>query len=135
MVVRTGNIIFSGGGSYFRLEQRTGEARLGATNGIATNAYMDLGVNNGNPTTSFNGTLDLFGFNQTLVGVENISNQGVTITYPKLQAEHVDDAFDDTILQAEDVAHVGGYGVGGELSSAGRIDEAVRDPDPVTRLL
>src|SRR6266567_4214216 len=64
-----------------------------------------------------------------------VRNQGVTITYPELQAKHVYDAFDDTILQAEDVAHVGGYGVGGELSHAGRIHQAISDSDPFTRLL
>src|SRR5581483_3015438 len=80
VVIRTGNLILSGGGSYFRLEQRTGLVRLGANNGIATNAYDDMGVNDGNPTTSFNATLDLFGFNQTLVGFSNIGNQGATIT-------------------------------------------------------
>src|SRR6185369_6786646 len=78
--VRNGNIILSGGGSYFRIEQRTGELRLGATNGIATNAYLDLGVNNGNPA-GFNSTLDLFGFNQTMVGVENLANNvSATVT-------------------------------------------------------
>jgi autotransporter-associated beta strand protein len=80
VTIRTGNLIFSGGGSYYRLEIRTGESRLGASNGIATNAYVDLGVNNGNPNTSVNATLDLFGFNQTIVGLSNISNQGSTVT-------------------------------------------------------
>ena len=79
VTIRTGNVILSGGGSYFRLELRTGEVRLGANNGIATNAYMDLGENNGNPTTSVNSTLDLFGFNQTLVGLSNLAQNG-TIT-------------------------------------------------------
>src|SRR5207249_631196 len=79
VIVRTGNVILSGGGSYFRIEQRNGELRLGANNGIATNAYIDLGANNGNPSGGINATLDLFGFNQTLVGVENLigGNPGV----------------------------------------------------------
>src|ERR1019366_3867322 len=79
VIIRAGNIILAGGGNYFRIEERTGELRLGANNGIATNAYIDLGENAGNPAGA--GTaLDLFGFNQTMVGLENPSLQGVTVT-------------------------------------------------------
>jgi autotransporter-associated beta strand protein len=79
VIIRAGNIILAGGGNYFRIEQRAGEMRLGANNGIATNAYLDLGANNGNPGPT-NATLDLFGFNQTMVGLENLVSGGNTIT-------------------------------------------------------
>jgi fibronectin-binding autotransporter adhesin len=79
VTIRAGNVILAGGGSYYRIEQRDGQMRLGANNGIATNAYLDLGQNAGNPAGAGTG-LDMFGFNQTLVGIENLSNQGVGIT-------------------------------------------------------
>ena len=53
--------------------------------------------------------------------------QGETITPPELEAEHVYDTFDDAILQAEDIARVGGYGVGRELSHGDRVHQAIGD--------
>ena len=49
----------------------------------------------------------------------------------ELEAEHIYDAFNDAILQAENVTHIGGYGAGRELSHAHRVHEAIGDPDPV----
>ena len=70
LVARAGNIRLAGGGSYFRIEDRAGAIQLGANNGVATNAYVDLGGNaNGNPQNY--SVLDLNGFNQTLVGISN----------------------------------------------------------------
>jgi autotransporter-associated beta strand protein len=75
VTIRTGNVLFTNTNSnYFRLEIRTGEARIGATNAIATNAYVDMGVNSANPNTSINATLDLFGFNQTLRGISDVDD-------------------------------------------------------------
>jgi fibronectin-binding autotransporter adhesin len=73
LVARAGNLRFAdttGTSSYFRIEDRAGALQVGATNGIATNAYVDVGGNsNGNPQNY--SVLDLNGFNQTLVGVSN----------------------------------------------------------------
>ena len=79
VIIRAGNIILGGGGSYFRIEQCAGELRLGANNGISTAAYLDMGANNGNPGP-INSTLDLFGFNQNMVGLENLVSGGNTVT-------------------------------------------------------
>ncbi len=65
IVVRSGNINLAGGGSYFRMDERNGTLQLGANNGVATNAILNLGGNG-------NGVFDLDGFNQTLVGVTNL---------------------------------------------------------------
>ena len=70
LVARAGNIRLAGGGSYFRIEDRAGAIQLGANNGVATNAYVDLGGNaNGNPQNY--SVLDLNGFNQSLMGISN----------------------------------------------------------------
>jgi autotransporter-associated beta strand protein len=66
--VRLGNTRFSGGGTYPEIQVRANTTSLGANNGIATTAVMDL-AGNGSPTvpTYFN----LNGFNQTLGGLKN----------------------------------------------------------------
>ena len=70
VVQRGGNVRYSGGGSYFRLEMRSGATQLGANNGLATNSYLDIGGNsNGNPQSY--AVFDLAGFNQQLVGISN----------------------------------------------------------------
>ena len=62
IVIRSGNTRWSGGGSAFRIDNRSGTIAVGADNGIPTNAFLNLGGNG-------NGTLDLAGHAQTLVGV------------------------------------------------------------------
>jgi autotransporter-associated beta strand protein len=62
IVVRNGNLRLSGGGSYFRIDERSGTMAVGANNGIATNAIVNLGGNG-------NGTLDLAGFSQTVEAI------------------------------------------------------------------
>ena len=74
MDVRAGNVRLSGGGSYFRIEERSGLLQVGANNGIATNAYVDIGTNVGNPQ-GFS-VLDLNGFNQQLAGIVNYGDDG-----------------------------------------------------------
>jgi autotransporter-associated beta strand protein len=70
---RTGTVIYSGGGSYSNISV-TGTARLGANNGLATNATADLGL-------SGNSVLDLAGYNQSLVGiVKNAANGASSAT-------------------------------------------------------
>lgn len=72
IVVRSGNIRLSGGGSYFRLDERAGTLQLGANNGVATNAILNLGGNG-------NSTFDLAGFNQALVGVTNLIGSNANV--------------------------------------------------------
>jgi len=68
---RTGTVIYSGGGAYTDFGI-TGTARLGVENGLATNATADLGV-------SGNGTLDLAGYSQSLVGITKNTGGSATI--------------------------------------------------------
>jgi len=68
VLVRLGNVRFGGGGSYPQLQVRANTTSLGAVNGLATNAVVDLG---GNGSTTTPTSLDLNGFNQTLGGLEN----------------------------------------------------------------
>ena len=63
---RAGNVVYAGGGSYATLGI-TGTAKVGATNGIATNAEVQLGV-------SSNANLDLNGFNQSVSSVTRTAN-------------------------------------------------------------
>lgn len=70
--VRAGTVVFSGGGSYTDM-QVTGTARLGANNGLATNATVDLGP------AGATGNLDLAGYNQSLVGVTRSTANGAVI--------------------------------------------------------
>jgi hypothetical protein len=66
--VRFGNVQFSGGGSYSEIEVRANTTTLGANNGIATNATMDIG---GNGSTTVPTYFDMNGFSQTLAGLQN----------------------------------------------------------------
>ncbi len=77
--VRVGNVRFSGGGSYPELQIRANTTTLGAPNGIATNAVVDL-AGNGSPTVPT--YLDLNGYNQRLAGLKNTvgpANLGVVL--------------------------------------------------------
>lgn len=84
LLIRFGNVRFSGGGSYSELQPRANTTSLGAANGIATNAVIDLA---GNGSTTTPTSLDLNGFNQTLAGLKNavtsanaawVTNSGAT---------------------------------------------------------
>ena len=68
LVIRFGNMRFAGGGNYSELQIRANTTSLGANNGLATNAAVDL-AGNGNTTAPT--VLDLNGFNQTLGGLKN----------------------------------------------------------------
>ena len=85
LIVRLGNLRFSGGGNYGELQIRANTTSLGANNGLATNAAVDL-AGNGSITTPT--ALDLNGFNQTLGGLKNavaplnvawVTNSGATL--------------------------------------------------------
>jgi autotransporter-associated beta strand protein len=67
LIVRQGRVSFAGGGSYGGLDVRADTTFVGATNGIATNALVDIGGN-------ASATLDLNGFDQTLRGLKNAVN-------------------------------------------------------------
>jgi len=71
LVIRAGNVRFSGGGNYPELQPRSQTTSLGANNGIATNAVIDLA---GNGSTTTPTALDLNGFDQTLAGLKNLVN-------------------------------------------------------------
>jgi autotransporter-associated beta strand protein len=73
LIVRLGNVRFAGGGSYPEIQPRANITSLGANNGIAMNALMDI-AGNGSPTTPT--AFDLNGFNQTLAGLKNAVNAG-----------------------------------------------------------
>jgi len=68
LIIRAGNLRFSGGGNYFEIQPRSQTTSLGANNGLATNAALDLA---GNGSTTVPTVLDLNGFNQTLSGLKN----------------------------------------------------------------
>jgi autotransporter-associated beta strand protein len=68
LVIRAGNLRFSGGGSYGEIQVRANTTSLGANNGLATIAAVDLG---GNGSTTTPTSLDLNGFNQTLGGLKD----------------------------------------------------------------
>ena len=73
-IIRVGNVRMAdttGTSTILRIEERNGILQVGANNGIATNAYVQLGGNLGNPTGPSTSNVDLNGFNQTLVGVSN----------------------------------------------------------------
>jgi fibronectin-binding autotransporter adhesin len=65
IIVRAGNLNLAGGGSYYRIDERTGTIQLGANNGIATDAIVNLGGNG-------NATLDMNGFSQTVTAVSQL---------------------------------------------------------------
>ena len=65
---RLGNVTFSGGGAgYSTLQIQEGTVSIGAPNGLATTAVVDV-------ASSASGTLDLNGFDQTLAGLARTSN-------------------------------------------------------------
>jgi len=68
LAVRLGNVRFAGGGTYPEIQVRANTTSLGANNGIATTAVMDL-AGNGSPTVPT--YFDLNGFNQKLAGLKN----------------------------------------------------------------
>ncbi len=74
VTVRIGTVVLSGGGSgYTAIDQSEGTLLVGANDGIATTAVVDV--------ASFGtGTLDLNGFNQTLAGLQRTSTQSATVT-------------------------------------------------------
>jgi len=69
LIVRLGNVRFSGGGNCGEFQVRANTTSLGANNGLATNAALDL-AGNGSITTPT--AFDLNGFNQTLAGLKNV---------------------------------------------------------------
>jgi fibronectin-binding autotransporter adhesin len=76
-IVRAGNVRMSdttGTSTILKIEDRNGILQVGANNGIATNAFIEIGGNLGNPTGPGTVNVDLNGFNQTLVGISNYIN-------------------------------------------------------------
>lgn len=71
--IRTGTVIFSGGGSYPQFDVGNGSIILGANNGLCTTSIVQLATVY--PSTC---VLDLAGFNQTLGGLLNGGGGGVT---------------------------------------------------------
>ena len=69
LIVRAGNVQFSGGGNYTALQVRANTSSLGANNGLATNAAVDIG---GNGSTTVATLLDLNGWNQSLAGLTDL---------------------------------------------------------------
>jgi len=65
---RRNNGVFSGGGNYTNFRIRSGTVKLGAHNGLATSATLNIGANSGG------GIFDLAGYNQTLVGITKAAN-------------------------------------------------------------
>lgn len=78
---RVGNVMFSGGGTGYKSLQVQGDNVLvGADNGIASSAIVDV-------ASSATGALDLNGFNQTLAGLTRLSVQAATVTNSVLLGE------------------------------------------------
>ncbi len=76
IIHRGGNIRYaSAGSSYYRNELRAGIMQVGENNGLATNAYIDLGGNSNNNPNAY-AIVDLNGFNQSLLGLSNYISQG-----------------------------------------------------------
>jgi autotransporter-associated beta strand protein len=67
---RNGIVVFSGGGSYTSISAGQNTIRLGADNGLSTNATLTIG---GSGTAYF----DLAGYSQTLAGVQKASNAAI----------------------------------------------------------
>ena len=67
IIVRDGRLRFGGGGSYPEIQIRSSTTSLGANNGIATNAVVDLAGNG----TAY---LDLNGYNQSIAGLKDTVN-------------------------------------------------------------
>lgn len=72
IVVRAGNTIFSGGGSYSAINL-TDAPKIGANNGLSTSAVADIGSSA--PTT-----FDLNGYNQELAGLTRTTGNTATVT-------------------------------------------------------
>ena len=64
VTVRFGSVVLSGGGAYTNLSIAQDTTRLGANNGVSTNAVLSFGNANNS-----SGAFDLAGFNQTLAGI------------------------------------------------------------------
>jgi len=64
LIVRAGNVRFSGSGYYSEMQIRTDTTSIGADNSIATNAVLDIGGNG-------NAWLDLNGYKQSITGLKN----------------------------------------------------------------
>jgi autotransporter-associated beta strand protein len=62
MSVGSGTVTLAGGGSYSDLSHDSGVLRIGAANGIATNALVTMG-------NTSSATLDLAGYDQTVAGI------------------------------------------------------------------
>ena len=69
---RSGIVVLSGGGSYTNYNTNQGTTRLGADNGLCTSATVNLGA-------SGTSTLDLRGFNQSLVGITRVATFGGSV--------------------------------------------------------
>jgi len=77
--IRLGNLRFGGvGSSYDEIQVRANTTSLGANNGIAVNAVMDIG---GNGSTTVPTTFDLNGFNQTLTGLKNTVSAAANVAW------------------------------------------------------
>ena len=76
VTVRAGNVTFGGGGNYAAMNIFTGTTSVGALNGIATNAVLDVATTGGAGTT----TLDLAGHDQEIAGLVRTSTNGSTVT-------------------------------------------------------
>ena len=76
VTVRGGNVTFGGIGNYAALNIFTGTTSVGANNGIATNAVVDVATTGGAGTT----TLDLAGHDQEIAGLVRTSTNGSTVT-------------------------------------------------------
>ncbi|MEI6713394.1 MAG: autotransporter-associated beta strand repeat-containing protein, partial [Verrucomicrobiota bacterium] len=73
---RTGTIVYSGGGTgYSSIAIVQGSLMLGANNGLATTATLDIATSPG--TTSY---FDLAGYNQTMVGLTKSSTTSTAYT-------------------------------------------------------
>ena len=72
--VRTGNVRFSGGGNYPQVLVGANTTSIGANNGIAPNAVMDMAAYAANAFTLV--YFDMNGFNQTLAGLDNLTAPG-----------------------------------------------------------
>ncbi len=71
LIMRAGNVRFSGGGNYTEIQARVNTLSLGANNGLAANTAVDIA---GNGSTVIPTSLDLNGFDQALAGVKNSVN-------------------------------------------------------------
>jgi autotransporter-associated beta strand protein len=73
VIVRSGTVKFSGGGTYSAVSVITGNAQLGTSNGICTSAVVDLASGGA-------AELDLNGSNQQLAGLTSTGTNPATVT-------------------------------------------------------